>query len=275
VAVAVTQEATGMLYVGVDVGASAVKVVALDARRGIVGEGVARTRVDLDAAAQGCLDEVLSAHGLTMDQVAAATATGFGRHNVSFATATKTEIGCHAKGCFHYFPMPITIIDIGGQDNKIIRLDEKGNTVDFKMNRKCAAGTGAFIEEIAERLGVELSQLDALATSSTETVELGSFCTVFSKTEVLARMREGRPLAGILRGALQSVVQRVVEIDPLDGDVVMSGGVVAHNPLVAELMEQRLGRKILLPPSPQTIGALGAALFALAANARPASGETK
>lgn len=268
-----TQRGTGKLYVGVDVGASAVKTVVLDEEQTIVGEGIARTGVDLAVAAQDCLDMVLAAKGLTMDQVAAVMATGFGRHNVSFATATKTEIGCHARGCFHYFPQPITIIDIGGQDNKIIRLDGNGNTVDFKMNRKCAAGTGAFIEEIAERLGVELSQLNGLAASSLETVELGSFCTVFSKTEVLARMREGRPLPGILRGALESVVQRVVEIGPLEGDVVMSGGVVAHNALVAELMEERLGRKILLPPSPQTIGALGAALFALAADAKPLAGE--
>ncbi len=268
------QEETRKLYVGVDVGASAVKIVVLDGQQTIVAEGVARTGVDLALVAQDCLDAVLTRQRLTMDQMVAATATGFGRHNVPFATATKTEIGCHARGCFHYFPMPITIIDIGGQDNKIIRLDEQGNTIDFKMNRKCAAGTGAFIEEIAERLGVELSQLSGLASSSTETVELGSFCTVFSKTEVLARMREGRPLAGILRGALQSVVQRVVEIGPLDGDVVMSGGVVAHNSLVAELMEQRLGRKVLLPPSPQTIGALGAALFALAADTQSESGET-
>ncbi len=94
-------------------------------------------------------------------------------------------------------------------------------------------------------------------------MELGSFCTVFSKTEVLARMREGKPLAAILRGALLSVVQRVLEIGSLDGDIVMSGGVVAHNPLVAKLMEESLGKAILLPPSPQTIGALGAALFAL------------
>jgi (R)-2-hydroxyacyl-CoA dehydratese activating ATPase len=262
----VTEKGTRRLYVGVDVGASAVKVVVLDGDQKIIGEGVARTGVDLDGAAQACLIELLQANSLTMDDIAAVTSTGFGRHNVSFATAAKTEIGCHAQGCFHHFPRPITIIDIGGQDNKIIRLDEKGNTVDFKMNRKCSAGTGAFLEEIAERLEVELSSIDGLATSSKETVELGSFCTVFSKTEVLARMREGKPLAAILRGALLSVVQRVVEIGTLDGDIVMSGGVVAHNPLVAKLMEERLGKKILLPPSPQTIGALGAALFALSSD---------
>lgn len=262
------------LCAGVDVGASATKVVVLDADGNVLSEGVERTGVDLQAGARACLERVLSARSLTMDDLASIAATGFGRHNVSFATHAKTEISCHAKGCFHYFPKPITIIDIGGQDNKIIRLDEKGNTVDFKMNRKCAAGTGAFLEEIAERLGVELPDVSELASSVDEAVQLGSFCTVFTKTEVLARMREGRPLAAILRGALASVVQRVVEIGPLDGDVVMSGGVVAHNPLVAELMAEKLGRSVLLPRSPQTIGALGAALFALELKTKSEPGET-
>jgi len=271
----VTQKVTGKLFVGIDVGASAVKVVVLDGKQKIIGEGVARTGVDLDGAAKGCLAEVLASHSLTKADLAEVTATGFGRHNVSFATATKTEIGCHAKGCFHYFPKAITILDIGGQDNKIIRLDDKGNTVDFKMNRKCSAGTGSFLEEIAARLDVDLSDLDGIATSTEETVELGSYCTVFSKTEVLARMREGKPLAAILRGALLSVVQRVAEIGTLDGDIVMSGGVVAHNRLVARLMEERVGKKVLLPPSPQTIGALGAALFAVAASPNRETGEVK
>lgn len=269
------QDAVGQFYAGVDVGASAVKAVVLDARGNAVGETVDRTGVDLDRTAMECLEKVLTAHAMTMDDLAAIAATGFGRHNVSFATIAKTEISCHARGCFHYFPKPITIIDIGGQDNKIIQLDAKGNTIDFKMNRKCAAGTGAFIEEIAERLGVQLSKLNDLASSSAEAVKLGSFCTVFTKTEVLARMREGRPLTAILRGALVSVVQRVVEIGPLEGDVVMSGGVVAHNPLVAELMSLKLGREVLLPRSPQTIGALGAALLALKTRTETEPGVAK
>ena len=262
-------------FAGVDVGAAAVKVVLLDADRKVLGEGVERTGVDLEGCARQCLERVLLAASLSMNDLTAIGATGFGRHNLPFATLARTEISCHAKGSFYYYPQAVTVIDIGGQDNKIIRLDDNGNTVDFKMNRKCAAGTGAFIEEIAERLGVELSKVNELAASTRETVQLGSFCTVFSKTEVLARMREGKPLAGILRGVLESVVQRVVEIGPLAGDVVMSGGVVAHNPLVAELMSERLGRSVLLPRSPQTIGALGAALHALEQVTKTDVGETK
>ncbi len=249
-------------YSGIDIGASATKAVVIDDSAAVVGAATVKTGVDLAKCAGECLDIALSAASLKRDDLAAVVATGFGRHNVPFADGNKTEIGCHAKGCFHHFPRAITIVDIGGQDNKVITLDAKGKTVDFKMNRKCAAGTGAFLEEIADRLGVELPQLNPLASSTDEIVELGSFCTVFTKTEVLARMREGKGLPELLRGALDSVAKRVVEMAALTGEVVVSGGVVAHNPLVVDLLEKRGEVKILVPPSPQTIGALGAALFA-------------
>ena len=251
------------LFAGIDIGASATKAVVIDEAAAVVAARTVGTGVDLAQCAEECLDQALAAASLTRDDLAAIVATGFGRHNVPFADGSKTEISCHAKGCFHHFPQAITIVDIGGQDNKVITLDAKGKTVDFKMNRKCAAGTGAFLEEIAERLGVDISQLNSLASSADETVELGSFCTVFTKTEILARMREGKSLPELLRGALDSVAKRVVEMAALTGDIVVSGGVVAHNPLVIELLEARAGVKTLAPPSPQTIGAFGAALFAM------------
>jgi len=251
-----------VFFAGIDIGASATKAVVIDAAGAVVGVQIVKTGVELTKCAGECLDEALAAASLTREDLAATVATGFGRHNVQFADGVKTEISCHAKGCYHHFPRAMTIVDIGGQDNKIITLDKTGKTVDFKMNRKCAAGTGAFLEEIAERLGVDISQLNPLASSADETVELGSFCTVFTKTEILARMREGKGLPELLRGALDSVAKRVVEMAALAGDIVVSGGVVAHNPLVVELLERRLGVKILVPPSPQIVGAFGAALFA-------------
>jgi len=252
-----------LLYGGIDVGASAVKVVLLDGSGARVADAVERTGVDLGASAREALLKALSACSAGELDVAAVVATGFGRHNVQAAFAARTEIACHARGCFHFFPRPVTVVDIGGQDNKVIRLDANGKVVDFKMNRKCAAGTGAFIEEIAERLGVELSQVSPLASSATETASLGSYCTVFSRTEVLARMRQGASLPSLLRGVLESVVKRVFEMSMPQGEMVMSGGVVEHNPLVVELMRNLTGCDVLVPPSPQTIGALGAALFAL------------
>ncbi len=247
---------------GLDVGASATKAVIVDARGKILGEAIRRTGVDIPRGADACLDDALAAAGHTRDDLTAIFSTGFGRHEVPFATGAKTEISCHARGCFHHFPRAITIIDIGGQDAKVIRLGAKGATIDFKMNRKCAAGTGAFLEEIAERLEVPPDEVNRRATASTETVSLGSYCTVFTKTEILARMREGKPLDALLRGVLESVVKRVLEMAMPDGEVVMSGGVVTHHPLVVTLLGERLGRPVHLPPSPQTMGALGAALLA-------------
>ena len=249
-------------FAGLDIGASATKAVVIDAEGQILGHAVRRTGVEIPKGAGLCLDDALAVAGGSRDDLAGIFSTGFGRHEVPFATGAKTEITCHARGCFHHFPRPITIIDIGGQDAKIIRLNDKGATIDFKMNRKCAAGTGAFLEEIAERLEVPPDEVNQRATDSTETVSLGSYCTVFTKTEILAKMREGSPLDALLRGVLESVVKRVLEMAMPDGEVVMSGGVVAHNPLVVTLLSERLGRTVLLPPSPQTMGALGAALLA-------------
>ncbi len=137
-----------------------------------------------------------------------------------------------------------------------------GQRADFRMNRKCAAGTGAFIEEIALRLGLPLEELDVLAASTDQAVKLSSFCTVFAKTEILAHLRAGEPVARIVRGAFQSVVARVLEMEPLDGDVVLTGGVVDHNPSIAAILSERIGRDVLVPPHPQFVGALGAALLA-------------
>jgi activator of 2-hydroxyglutaryl-CoA dehydratase len=143
------------------------------------------------------------------------------------------------------------------------------------MNRKCAAGTGAFLEEIALRLGLDAAALDPLARAADETVRLGSFCTVFAKTEILAHLRRGEPVGGIVRGAFLSVVERVVDMDPLDGEVVLSGGVVAHNPTIAAILSDRLGREVLIAPRPQLTGALGAALVACGMYATPLPGAAR
>ncbi|MCJ7753404.1 MAG: acyl-CoA dehydratase activase, partial [Thermoanaerobaculales bacterium] len=216
------------------------------------------------ATARACLDEAADAAGVEANQVIRTVSTGYGRRNVDFADDTRTELHCHGVGCYHHFPSAITIVDIGCQDNKIIRLDEDGRRVDFKMNRKCAAGTGAFLEEIALRLDVELEELERLASSTSEAVRLNSFCTVFASTEILSHLRSGAPLAGLIRGAFASVVSRVAEMDRLGGEVVLTGGVVAHNPTTVEIFAERLKGKVRVAPKPQFTGALGAALTALA-----------
>ena len=203
--------------------------------------------------------------GALKKQIVSAISTGYGRKNVAYARDTKTEIGCHARGCFHYFPFSTTIIDIGGQDNKVIKVDEKGLRTGFKMNRKCAAGTGAFLEEMAMRLDIALKDMDELAGQSENMVKLGSFCTVFSATEVLENIRQGKKLPDIVKGVYFSMIKRVLEMDSLTEKVVMTGGVVAHNPFLVKMTEEIIGKKILVPEYPQLTGAIGAALYAIKA----------
>jgi predicted CoA-substrate-specific enzyme activase len=250
------------LFCGVDVGASATKLVLVDERGEAASRVVQPTGVDFAASAAACLAQGLEEAGAKRERVARTVSTGYGRRNVEFADEALTEIHCHGVGCYHLFGRAVTIVDIGGQDNKVIRLDADGHRIDFGMNRKCAAGTGAFIEEIALRLGVPLGEMDALARGAAETVRLSSFCTVFAKTEILAHLRRGEPVAGIVRGAFRAVVDRVVEMAPLAGEVVLSGGVAAHNPVIAEVLAERLGRAVAIAPHPQFTGALGAALAA-------------
>jgi predicted CoA-substrate-specific enzyme activase len=251
------------LYCGVDVGASSTKLVLVDANREVQGRAIRRSGVDYAATANTCRREALEIADATVGCLVRTVSTGYGRRNVDFADDCRTELQCHGVGCFHAYPFAITIVDIGCQDNKIIRLAGNGRRKDFKMNRKCAAGTGAFLEEMALRLDVPLEEFESLASGTDEAVRLNSFCTVFASTEVLAHLRDGVPLPALVRGAFAAVIDRVAEMDRLEGSVVLTGGVVAHNPTTAEILSQKLGREVVVPPNPQFTGALGAALTAL------------
>jgi predicted CoA-substrate-specific enzyme activase len=248
---------------GVDVGASRTKVAILDSNKNLIGHAVKKSGIDFAATADACLAESLRMAGIKKGDIEKTIATGYGRNNVSFARDTKTEIGCHARGCFLFFPFSTTIIDIGGQDNKIIKVDQSGKRTGFKMNRKCAAGTGAFLEEMAMRLDVTLDEMDRLASQSENMVKLGSFCTVFSATEVLENIRQGKKLADIVKGVFFSMIKRVLEMDSLTQKVVMTGGVVAHNPFMVKMTEEIIDREVLVPDYPQLTGAIGAALYAM------------
>ncbi len=250
-------------FAGVDIGASSAKLVLIDEDRRTVGLAVRRSGVDYAVSARRCLEDALTEAGLAQDQVAGALSTGYGRDNVPFASGKMTEIACHGKGAFHHFPQPITVIDIGAQDSKVIHLDARGARTRFQMNRKCAAGTGSFLEEIALRLDLPLGDLNGLASRATREITLGSFCTVFAATEILEKIRAGERVEDIVKGAFRSVVRRVMEMDTIDGQIVLTGGVVGYNPVVAELARETFHKPVLVPPDPQFVGALGAALFAL------------
>ncbi|MDA8122561.1 MAG: acyl-CoA dehydratase activase [Deltaproteobacteria bacterium] len=252
------------VYVGLDVGSSRTKVAVVDAEGRLLGNAVRKSGTDFSATAATCLDDSLAMAGATRHEIVNAVSTGYGRANVAFVTGrSKTEIGCLAKGCRHSFPEAITVIDIGGQDNKIVKLDAGGRRSGFKMNRKCAAGTGAFLEEMSARLDIPLDEMDGLARQSGDMVRLGSYCTVFSATEVLENIRHGKKVTDIVKGLFYSVIKRVLEMDSPTERVVMTGGVVAHNPYIVEMAGEMIGRPVMVPEFPQLAGAIGAALYAL------------
>jgi (R)-2-hydroxyacyl-CoA dehydratese activating ATPase len=251
----------GRFVGGIDVGSCTTKAVILDEGGVVVANHVRFSGTDFLTASRTAWEECLREAGLRMESVAAVCSTGYGRRSVPFAQETMTEISCHGRGSLHYFPGPITVVDIGGQDNKVIKLDANGQRVSFRMNRKCAAGTGAFLEEMALRLRIPLEELNGLAASADGEVPLGSYCTVFSATEVLEKIKGGEAVTRIVRGIFHSVVKRILEMDTLTGTVVLTGGVIEHNPFLADLLQRYTTSPILIPPHPQVIGAIGAALY--------------
>ena len=255
-------------YCGIDIGASSAKLVIVDEHRQAAAKAIRRSGVDYAQTAGDCLADALSAAGLSRGQIGGSLSTGYGRDNVPWVDGRMTEIACHGKGAHFHFRRAITVIDIGAQDSKVIHLDQDGRRTGFKMNRKCAAGTGAFLEEIAYRLDLPLSELNGLAERSTRDVSLGSFCTVFAATEILAKIRAGEKVEDIVKGAFRSVVKRIVEMDTVGGSLVLTGGVVAHNPLLGALLAEAFKTEVLVPPDAQYVGAFGAALFALEKHAQ-------
>lgn len=260
---------TNRFFAGIDIGASASKAVVIDPAGSIAGWSVDRSGTDFTRAAETGFARALAMAGIEADDVKAVFSTGYGRNNVPFALETRTEISCHGKGCFHCFGHAMTIIDIGGQDNKVIKLDAAGRRISFRMNRKCAAGTGAFLEEMSARLAIPIGEMNALARQATEMVALGSFCTVFSATEVLEHIRSGKPVTAIVKGIFHSMVKKVLEMDLLVPPVVMTGGVVAHNRFLVDMARATIGQEVLVPEHPQLTGALGAALYAKESLDRP------
>jgi predicted CoA-substrate-specific enzyme activase len=247
---------------GIDVGTSYIKVIIINEQNDIVGSFIGRTSADLNKSITDNFNEALNNENISKDSIKHITATGFGRNNVTFADSVKTEISAHAKGAYHYFSKKITVIDIGGQDTKIIKVDSQGKIIGFKMNRKCAAGTGSFLEEIAYKLNIPIGEINTLASKSSSDTALGSFCTVFASTEILSRIKEGEKTEDMVKSAFESVIKRVIEMDTLEGSVVLTGGVVKYNKIIVKILEKYIESQILIPPDPQLNGAFGAALLA-------------
>ncbi len=250
------------LFLGMDLGSTWSKAVLLDGAGEVVARAARRTGIRFEAVAETLRGEVLDAVDDASSRVRCTVATGYGRRNVPFSDVRRTEISCHARGAHHSFPRKLDLVDIGGQDNKIVHVRADGSVDNFLMNRKCAAGTGAFVEEIAHRLDIPLERIEAYAEAATRDITLSSFCTVFSATEVIKLIREGEGPENLCRGIFNSVVARVTEMGPLGDFVVLSGGVAGAFPVVAQLLAARTGGAVEIAPQPQFLGAFGAALIA-------------
>jgi predicted CoA-substrate-specific enzyme activase len=261
---------TGPIYVGIDAGSSATKCVILDAGAHMLGHHVVASGFSYAEAAEIVLEQALFQTGATRDSINACVSTGYGREQIDFAGRHVTEITCHARGAREWYPQVRNIIDIGGQDTKIIRLNDHGRMADYRMNAKCAAGTGTFLESIALRLGMPLDDIDELAMRSTAKTVLNSYCTVFAGTEVLEAIKAGEPAVDISMGLFRSIASRIFEmIASQDGPVAATGGVVAHCRAMVRALEERLQTDVLLPPHPQLAGAYGAALLAAESHPEP------
>lgn len=248
---------------GIDVGSLSAEAVLLKDGR-VVTFSIIPTGADSRKAAEKALTAAMESAGLQFDDLAVIVATGYGRISIPFAHKRITEITCHGRGAFYLDPAVRTVIDIGGQDSKVIRLNQQGKVLDFAMNDKCAAGTGRFLEVMATALEVELENLAALSDQAVRAISISSTCTVFAETEVVSLLAGGADRAEIARGLHESIAARTSSLVyrvGLDEAVMMTGG-VAKNSAVVKALEEKLQLRIIVPPEPQIAGALGAALLA-------------
>ncbi len=252
------------LFAGIDVGSLSTDVVVLDAKGGVGGAAVVATGASTRKACEEALARALEQAAAAEADVAFAVATGYGREGVAAAGLKVTEITCHARGARHLFPEARTVLDVGGQDSKVIRLSADGKVIDFAMNDKCAAGTGRFLEVMARALEMDLEEMGPRSLQSKKPLAVSSMCTVFAESEVISLIAGGAAPEDIACGIHAAVADRVASLADRTGirpPVVMTGG-VAKNPGARKALENRFGLALLVPEEPQTAGALGAALIA-------------
>lgn len=254
-----------MIVAGIDLGSLATKTVILDIDATMLSFHILRSGPVYHGVAETSLGKALDSAGLARDDVAYIVSTGYGRRRAPFADAEVTEITCHARGAKYIIPEARTVIDIGGQDSKVILVNEKGHVVNFVMNDKCAAGTGRFLEVMANSLDVSIERLGEFSLQSQQEVEVSSMCTVFAESEVISLRAEGCAVMDIIAALHRAIARRIIGMVGQVGmreKVAMTGG-VAKNIGVVRALEYKLGTNIILPDEPQISGALGAALIAL------------
>jgi len=253
--------------VGIDIGSTYTKAIALNDRREVVGTAVRRTGFKLAQAAEAALDELLKASGLERSAITYVATTGYGRYTVPFRNTQVTELTAHARAAVHLFPDTRTILDVGGQDIKAIKIDGDGRVKAFRLNDKCAAGTGAFLEKTARYLGLNTDDLGPYALRATKPVQISSVCAVFAESEVINHLANGIPAEDIVMGAMVALGGRAIQLMRrvgIEPGYMLTGG-MTRNAAMINALELSLKAKLNVAPNGlgQLNGAYGAALLGL------------
>ncbi len=250
---------------GVDVGSTQTKAVIINEKKEIVGRALVDTGANVSAAAEKSFRKSLEDAHLGDEEVEYVIGTGYGRYKVTFGNKQVTEISCHGRGAVHLFPATRTVLDMGGQDSKAIRVSPQGEIIDFCMNDKCAAGTGRFLGAAAVALNIPLEELGATALKAEKAVRISTTCTVFAESEVLSWLGKGKKLEDIFWGVHQSIAARSIGLlrrVGVEEEITFTGG-VAKNIGMIRALEEGLKKKINVSDESHFMGAIGAALFAL------------
>jgi (R)-2-hydroxyacyl-CoA dehydratese activating ATPase len=253
-----------MIFAGIDAGSRSIKIALVDGEdRRILATGSRPQGIHTDKLAHDLLDDILSQCGHSRAEIQRAIATGYARNMIEIADTTVTEITCHGCGVHHLVPDARTVIEIGGQDSKLLKLADNGTVQDFAMNDRCAAGTGRFLEVVAERLEVQLSDLGELASRSLRPAVISSMCIVFAETEIIGLLSSGAAPEDIVAGVQNSIASRVASMvgRHTTPPVVFTGG-VAMVPGMDAALSKAVDRPVTVSPHPLYTGALGAAILA-------------
>lgn len=250
---------------GIDVGSTQAKGVILDEQGTLVSKAIIDMETNMGTAAEEIFQRVLEGANLQASAIAFTVATGYGRYRVTFGDLQVTEISCHARGALAEFPGTRTVLDIGGQDTKAIRIGDSGEVIDFAMNDKCAAGTGRFLGAASFALEMPLAELGPLALKSTKPVKITTTCTVFAETEIIGHLAKGHRPEDVLMGMHYAIATRCASLVRRVGlapEVTFTGGVSRNHAMVA-LLQEVLGTPLNVSAQAQFMGAIGAGLYAL------------
>jgi predicted CoA-substrate-specific enzyme activase len=252
-----------LYFAGIDIGSTMTKAVIVDADNKIQSVIKGPTGPEHRRLANEVMRNALKQAKLELNAIACIVSTGYGRVNVPFADRQITELTCHTRGITSQFVNVKTAIDIGGQDAKCMKINN-GKMVDFAMNDKCAAGTGRFLEIVADTLGIKLDDMGPLSLNSTKKVQISNFCTIFAQQEIVSQLSEGEKVEDIIAGLHDALASRVAALArrlKVEPDVVLTGG-VAKNTGIVKAMAENLGCELQVPKDPLITGALGAAILA-------------